>query len=100
MKKGNYWLQNYIKHVYKRFPADSLDRQTLPTFLLQILLGRDALLEVINDYLDREEKQEKILSLVGFPGAGKSALMANSAKSSCSNPKLKVSSSWYSGNKL
>ncbi|XP_041366905.1 TPR repeat-containing protein DDB_G0287407-like [Gigantopelta aegis] len=99
---GQTVLTFFKTKLSQQYPDDCLNEELTETeelysqqkdFMLQrgqILLGRDALLERINNYLDREEKKDKILSLVGFPGAGKSALMASSAKTSCSDSKNKV----------
>ena len=59
-------------------------------FCIQVLLGRDEEMKAIDKYIRSEDKTTGLLALVGYPGAGKSSMMANCAKLYLNDPKLKV----------
>jgi DNA replication protein DnaC len=55
-----------------------------------VLLGRDNEVKEIDSYINGTEENANVLSLVGFPGSGKSSLMAYSAKEHSKDSAFKV----------
>ena len=47
-------------------------------------------MKAIDKYIRSEDKTTGLLALVGYPGTGKSSMMANCAKLYLNDPKLKV----------
>ena len=68
---------------------NSQSKQCVIMFI-KILLGRDSILQQVNHYITNDDTSPRILVLAGFPGAGKSALVAYLAKQAAANPNYKV----------
>ncbi|XP_050419113.1 TPR repeat-containing protein DDB_G0287407 [Patella vulgata] len=101
-KFGKDILEHFKKVLEKQYPNDSLGEEMTESeilleeqrdFLLQrsgVLLGRDAAVKTVTDYITKKPKKDKLLLLAGYPGAGKSSLMAYSAKEALQNKDNKV----------
>ncbi|ESO87193.1 hypothetical protein LOTGIDRAFT_229331 [Lottia gigantea] len=95
-------INHFKEQIEEQYPPTSLGRELTDVeiqklqqmdFLLQrsqFLLGRDEGMSTMIDYINTDHAQPGILSLVGYPGAGKSSLMAYSAKNTLSNTSYKV----------
>ncbi|XP_055957078.1 TPR repeat-containing protein DDB_G0287407 isoform X2 [Patella vulgata] len=98
--------EDIIKHfkasIENQYPATSLGEEMTDIeiqkgqqldFLLQrshFLVGRDEALSTMTDYINQDCNKSDLLVLVGYPGAGKSSLMAYSAKQLLTNKTNKV----------
>ncbi|ESO84587.1 hypothetical protein LOTGIDRAFT_132036, partial [Lottia gigantea] len=101
-KFGNDIIKHFKGALTHHYPNDALGeemteveilREEQKDFLLQrsgVLLGRDDAVNTIKDYIEDTSKNSKMLLLAGFPGAGKSSLMAYSAKMALQRPDYKV----------
>jgi len=63
---------------------------TTVVYITQILLGRDVVLKKIERYLTDQSKSPTPLVLVGYPGAGKSAVVAHVARVASNDSSCKV----------
>ncbi|KAL5009468.1 hypothetical protein ScPMuIL_011773 [Solemya velum] len=89
---GRVVLDHFKTHIDYQYPADSLGKEISiaeiqrgehETFMIQrseVLLGRDKIISSIKDYLKTDATKSVPLALIGSAGAGKSALVAYTAK--------------------
>ncbi|CAG2233579.1 unnamed protein product [Mytilus edulis] len=99
---GKRVLQHFKTMLSLQYPTDSLGLSpTLKDVLKlehenfmfqrsQVLLGREESVQMIHSYIDDTVKEHVPLVLAGFPGSGKSALIAYTVKQCLTNKKCKV----------
>ncbi|CAG2228476.1 unnamed protein product [Mytilus edulis] len=99
---GKRVLQHFKTMLSLQYPTDSLglsptlkdvlklEHETFMFQRSQVLLGREESVQMINSYIDDSVKEHVPLVLAGFPGSGKSALIAYTVKQCLTNKKYKV----------
>ncbi|CAC5362199.1 unnamed protein product [Mytilus coruscus] len=99
---GQRVLQHFKTMLSLQYPTDSLglsptlkdvlnlEHETFMFQRSQVLLGREESVKKINSYIDDTVKEHVPMVLAGFPGSGKSALIAYTVKQCLTNKKYKV----------
>lgn len=99
---GERVLKHFKTMLESQYPTDSLGiapslkdvlKMEHETFMFQrsqVLLGREKEVALAMSYIEDNVKEQVPMVLVGFPGSGKSALMAYTTKLCLNNPKYKV----------
>ncbi|XP_063411273.1 TPR repeat-containing protein DDB_G0287407-like [Mytilus trossulus] len=99
---GQRVLQHFKTMLSLQYPTDSLglsptlkdvlklEHETFMFQRSQVLLGREESVQMIHSYIDDTVKEHVPLVLAGFPGSGKSALIAYTVKQCLTNKKYKV----------
>ncbi|CAG2205124.1 unnamed protein product [Mytilus edulis] len=99
---GKRVLQHFKTMLSLQYPTDSLglsptlkdvlklEHETFMFQRSQVLLGREESVQMIHSYIDDSVKEHVPLVLAGFPGSGKSALIAYTVKQCLTNKKYKV----------
>ncbi|XP_076089061.1 TPR repeat-containing protein DDB_G0287407-like isoform X2 [Mytilus galloprovincialis] len=99
---GKRVLQHFKTMLSLQYPTDSLglsptlkdvlklEHETFMFQRSQVLLGREESVQMIHSYIDDTVKEHVPLVLAGFPGSGKSALIAYTVKQCLTNKKYKV----------
>ncbi|PVD30644.1 hypothetical protein C0Q70_09917 [Pomacea canaliculata] len=99
---GEVVINHFRKQISEQYPDLSLEKEASDTeirkaqqedFMLQrsqILLGRENEIEQVESYIMSVTASANVLAMVGFPGAGKSALMAYCVKKWLEYPNLKI----------